>query len=397
MAIHATHTHKTVLILLPMLLVGGTEVQTLNMVRVLIAAGYRVTVCCFHEVDGGVVRQFEEAGSPVISMGLQRSKGLGLFFYFLKLLFRLVAIIRREKPQIIHVQYVAPGLVPIVAARLAGVKVLLATVHYPGRPHGWKAKMLLRGAARLCRAFFCVSQSVERSWFGDSLLFNPASVPRSRRHFTLYNGVDMAGIDRAVQKSQTQPPDILNGAVDQYPLIGVVGRLSYEKGQGVLLQAMVQIVERFPDTHLVVVGDGRDRESLQQKSQALALGQHVTWLGRQNLEEVLTRLPSFDLLVVPSLFEGFGLAAVEAMACGTPVVASKVDGLMEVIQDGVTGWLVPSGDAAALAEVMIAVLQNPEQRVKVGLAGQGWVRGNFSMERYEQSLLAAYHHFSSIK
>jgi len=96
------------------------------------------------------------------------------------------------------------------------------------------------------------------------------------------------------------------------------------------------------------------------------------------------------VVAVPSHFEGFGLVAAEAMAAGRPVVASAVDGLAEVVEDGVTGLLVPPGDSAALAAALIDLLQHPAKAVEMGRRGKARVRELFSVERYRESILAAY-------
>ena len=133
-----------------MLLVGGTEIQTFNLVKVLVSEGYHVSVSCYYEYDETMVSTFRSAGAKVILMELERSDGMLSLFCKLRVLFKEI------KPDIVHVQYVAPGLVPILAAKLGGIRAIFATVHQPGRPYGMKAKLLLRLGACLSTAFFCV-------------------------------------------------------------------------------------------------------------------------------------------------------------------------------------------------------------------------------------------------
>ena len=140
-----------IVIAIPCLNRGGTEMQTLNLVRALSQGGYRLSTVCYFENDDEVVAEFRAAGTEVLLMNCERSTGAFALISKLKKQFR------RLKPDVVHVQYMAPGALPIVAARLAGVTRVLATVHQPyTRSHGLKAKVLLRLSATMCSRFICV-------------------------------------------------------------------------------------------------------------------------------------------------------------------------------------------------------------------------------------------------
>lgn len=382
--------HTKVVVSIPVLLLGGTEIQTLNLVRVLISAQYEVTVCCYYEYDESVVEWFREAGAWVILLGLDRSDGRFGIGRVLELVQRLIAVFREVRPDIVHVQYVAPGLVPIIAARLVGIKTVFATVHQPGRPYGRKAKLLLRFGARLCTTFFCVSKAVEESWFGSSALFDPKlEEKRKRKHYTIYNAVDTISIDKVIARVDRR---VLREFLElyEYPIIIIVGRLRDEKGHGILLDAMVEVVTKISDVRLLVIGDGPDREILKLKAESLGIASNIVWMGQKEPDEVFKLLAISDIAVVPSLFEGFGLTAVEAMAAGLPAVGSDIDGLKEVIQHGVTGTLVPPGDSTALAKALTDLLKNPDRAKEMGTKGRERVRRFFSMEGFAEAIIGAY-------
>jgi len=379
-----------VLISIPVLLLGGTEIQTLNLVRVLISGQYEVTVCCYYEYDESVVDWFREAGARVILLGLDRSDGQFGVDRVLELVRKLLNVFREVNPDIAHIQYVAPGLVPIITARLAGIKTVFATVHQPGRPYGRKAKLLLRFGAKLCTTFFCVSKAAEESWFGSSALFDPKlKGNRKRKHYTIYNAADAITIDEAVARIDRMA---LRGSLGlgEHPIIIIVGRLRGEKGHSVLLDAMVPVATKVPDVKLLVIGDGPDRESLKLKAETFGITSNIVWMGQKSPDKVFKLLAISDIAVVPSLFEGFGLTAAEAMAAGLPVVGSDVDGLREVIEHGETGILVPPGDSTALAKVLTNVLKDPDKARAVGAKGRERVRRLFSMERFNETMIAAY-------
>lgn len=375
------------LIAIPMLLVGGTERQTLNLAQALVAAGCRTTICCYYEYDESIVREGRSIGADVILLKLKRSDGL---WHLIK---TLITLFKRIQPDRIHVQYVAPGLAPIIAAKLAGLKTIFATVHQPGRTYGWRAHLLLRLGASLCTAFFCVSRSVEESWFGSSEIFDDVDIHHGRRHFTLYNGVDTVRLGRLAQDNlKTLNASLGIAAANR--LVGVVGRLREEKGQGNLLEAMVKVIEVSPDTLLLVVGGGPDRTELRGKADSLGIGDHILWLGEKDHAEVLQLYGIMDVVAIPSLFEGFSLAALEAMAARKALVASAVDGLNEAVEHGLSGFLVPPGDSKAMAGRLLELLSDPEKAQAMGEAGRQRVLGHFSMERFASSTLAVYRHFS---
>jgi glycosyltransferase involved in cell wall biosynthesis len=381
---------KEVLIAIPMLLIGGTEMQTLNLARVLLSADYQTTVCCYYEFNNSMVSLMEATGAKVILMKLKRSDGM------FSLMIKLRKLFKELKPDIVHVQYIAPGLLPVIAARLAKISTLFATVHQPGRVYNWKAKLLLRAAARLCTAFFCNSKSVEESWFGDSEVLAPDRIGSKRKHFTIYNGVDVAKIESILKETDTNKiRKSLN--IGDKKVVGIVGRLRGEKGQGVLLSAMADVIKVFPDSGLIVVGDGPDRMSLELRAKSLGLESNILWLGQKDRNEVFQLYSIMDVVAVPSLFEGFGLSAAEAMAAGRPVVGSRVDGLTEIIEEGVTGYAVPVNNSGKMAGAIIEVLNNPEKAEAMGSQGHDRVKNMFSLERFADLTIAAYRHFTDSK
>ncbi|PQP34808.1 hypothetical protein C6A37_05825 [Desulfobacteraceae bacterium SEEP-SAG9] len=382
-----------VLVVSPVLLLGGTEIQTLSMVRVLISAGYKVAVCCYYEFEDSIAIQFKDAGANVILLHLDRSVGRSGFCKMLELIQKLVAIFQETRPDIVHVQYLAPGLIPIIVARLSRIRTVFATVHQPGHPYGMKAKLLIRLGAYLSTAFFCVSKSAEESWFGNSEVYNTQYVNRKRKHYTICNAVDSSIINQAVSSIDCNSIKKALG-LNGNPVIGVVGRLRSEKGHLILLDAMAEVTKVIPEVKLLVVGDGPDRAKLNERAKKLGIVDHILWLGAKEQSEVFDLYSVMDVVVVPSLFEGFGLTAAEAMAAGKPVVASAVDGLNEIIEDNVTGYLFPVGDNISLARNIIRLLYNSEKSKVMGGKGRKRISDLFSFETSSKSWLAAYKEFS---
>lgn len=182
------------------------------------------------------------------------------------------------------------------------------------------------------------------------------------------NGIHLEPFDRAYPADLGLP----TGAV----AIGYVGRFETRKGIWELVEAWPRVAAAVPNAYLVIVGwdavDGKFRAALEGAPR-------VRWLGfRRDVPAVMKAL---DLLVAPSHYEGFGLVLVEAMAAGTPAVATRVSSLPEIVTDGIEGLLVPSKDSDALADALIRLAQEPESRARMGAAGQARAGRCYTQER----------------
>jgi L-malate glycosyltransferase len=375
---------KKIVIAMPLLLLGGTEIHTLSLVEALVAAEHDVTVCCYYEYDESVTKRFRHAGAKVDLLKLRRSEGLT------HLLRKLIIFFKATHPDIVHVQYLAPGLVPIIAAQLDRISTIFATVHIAGSiAYGKKAKILLRFAAKLCTAFFCVSKGVEEFWFSDSEVFDPDNVNKCRKHFTVYNAVDTARIDAIVSAVDKSKLKALHKIAGQ-PVFGIVGRLTYQKGHMILLNSMAEVIKQFPDVVLLIIGEGPDCQKLGKRAAELDLNKNIRWLGAQPQDKVFEFYSIMDVFVMPSLYEGFGFTAAEAMAAGVPVVGTKIEGLSEIIEDGVTGYLIPANDSKKLSDALLNLLTDSEKAKMMGTKGSQRVKELFSLEVFKKSVLAAY-------
>lgn len=161
-------------------------------------------------------------------------------------------------------------------------------------------------------------------------------------------------------------------------IIGSVGRLEEpKKGLTVLLSAARRVVDQFPKARFVIAGDGPDRARLEKMSAELNLISHVRFIGAQ--KNVWPLFDAFDVFVLPSRWEGFGIVLLEAMARGLPVVATRQGGVPEVVVDRETGTLVPVNDESALAEAILGFLGNPEKAKGAGRRGQARVKEKFDL------------------
>ena len=171
------------------------------------------------------------------------------------------------------------------------------------------------------------------------------------------------------------------------PRLLFVGRLAAVKGLPVLFDALARLRPRHPDLVLEIVGDGPDRTALEERAAARGLGAHVRFLGYRSQAEVAARLTATDVFVLPSFAEGVPVVLMEAMAARRPVVATRVAGVGELVEDGVSGFTVPPGDPESLADRIGLLLDDPARRAAMGAAGRAAVEAGFDI-RHEAARLA---------
>ena len=384
-----------VLICIPLLEQGGTEVQTLNTVRALVQGGHEVTVACYFEHTSYMIGQFEEAGAKVILFSPDGNRLGG--WRIVPFLYRnLRSVIKAVRPDIVHVQYMTPGALVILLLWLMGVKNIIATVHTAADIY--KGLRLIHFIQRHCvRAWICITERAEHSFFGSSQLYSKDMVLGKRNHFTIYNSLPLRYSERlnaaeqqvncddsqvkscvaavkgdGLEVNQSQGDDspatplrftsnsVAINRSEAAPVLGLVSRLEHIKGMDLVVPAFAEVRKRFPDVQLLVVGDGSLRAAMEQQAMALGCDDAVTWAGRQPQEELSQYYIRMDIVLMPSRSEGFGLTAIEAMAHGCVVVASDIGGLPEVVRDGVCGLLHRSEDVRDMAEKICSLIASSE-------------------------------------
>ncbi len=167
-----------------------------------------------------------------------------------------------------------------------------------------------------------------------------------------------------------------------------VGRLAAVKGLPILLDAMKQLVQKHSKLKLTVVGDGPDRIALEKRTRHLGLGDHVEFVGKKSQSEVAEQLSHTDIFVLPSFAEGVPVVLMEAMAAGVPVIATRIAGIAELVDDGNSGFLVPPSDVGALADRIHQLLEDAELRESMGQAGRESVQQEFNIQTEAGRLLA---------
>lgn len=290
----------------------------------------------------------------------------------------LAALLGPARPALVHFHFVRAYSPLVAVARASGARVLLHD-HMPlgGAGGLWRAGLKRARAAALNRL---VDLRIAVSRFVAGTV-RAAEFVAPARLTVVDNGIDVsrfAAADGRALRSELAAAD--------RPVVACVGRLVAEKGVDVLLRAMTRVGR---DALLVVAGDGADAERLRAQAAALHLGDHVRMLGRR--DDVERVLAAADVVAVPSLAdEGFGLAAVEAMAAGRPVVVTAAGALPEVVEHDRSGLVVPRGDEAALAGAIGRLLADRALASRLGAAGQARARDRFDLPRWVDRIVARY-------
>lgn len=333
-----------ILVCIPCLLTGGTEIQTLNLIRALVEGKNRVLTLCYFEHSDQMISAYKNVGSKVTCLSAHGHR-IGGYKEIIFLFNGLRKVLREYQPDVVHVQYMAPGAMPILMLNLLGFRNIIATTHtaadiYPNL-------RLVHFIQRHCvRAFTCITQKAEESYFGSSQMYSENTVLSSRNHFTIYN--TLPPYITVTSKPKIHNKDIIT--------LGVVSRLETIKGMDLVVPAFAEIVKLHKNTRLQIVGDGSCRSLMERQVCDLNLSAYVEFVGRQAQENLQDYYDGIDILLMPSRSEGFGLTAIEGMARGCVIVASDVGGLSEVVLDGKVGVLHKNEDIFDIVNKVISLI-----------------------------------------
>lgn len=268
---------------------------------------------------------------------------------------KIARLARDNRPDVIHCHDWVTVLAGIKCRFQLNIP-LLFHVHLPNRH---QLCSMVESLGLVCADLVTVNSETMYEELNNRLL-NERRLP-VRGLEVVKNGVDIEEFVPATD----WPAD------DAYILF--VGRLVEQKGVEHLLRALSTVRVKFPDVRLKVVGDGEFRQPLERIAKNLMLAPQVEFLGWQTGADLVKLYQQAQLVVIPSIYEPFGMTALEALACQRPVVASRVGGLAEIIDEGVTGYLAEPKDDLDIAQWTMALLANPEQRAAMGKEGRNQI------------------------
>ena len=268
-------------------------------------------------------------------------------------LFMLNKLFRSREYDIVHTHSTKGGVLGRLAAWLARVPVIVHTVHgVPFEMNGDMKSRIYMGIERVMGALtdrlVCVGKQLCRE-------VEEWKIVPDKKLVTIYSGIDLSSY--AAKKPAVAMKNELQ-VQDAWPIVGSIGRLSQQKAQHYLVEAIALLRESYPNIKLLLVGEGQLRPLLEEQIQALGLSTHILLLGQR--DDVADLLQVFDIYAMSSRWEGVGRALTEAMHCARPIVATAVNGVTELIVDGETGLCVPPRDPTTLAAAIERLALDPQ-------------------------------------
>lgn len=344
----------------------GGQQQVLLTVLGLRARGHRAVLVAHPE---GVLYRRASEGDDLVPLATRSEVDLASAW-------RLARVVALHRPDVVHAH--DPHAVAMASMALSfgtgGVAPALVAsrrVDFHLQRHSFS-----RWKYRQVSCFIAASRAIADILVADG-------VPRSKV-VVVHDGIDVERVRRTTAVDIGAEFWFPKGA----PVLVNVGALVNHKGQKYLIEAMAQVRTQVADAQLVIFGEGELRRALEQQIRDLGLEKHVVLAGFR--DDVLALTRSADLFVMSSITEGLGSTVLDAMAMGLAVVGTRAGGIPEAVEDGVSGVLVPPGNAAALAAAIVRVLRDPELRARMGAAGQARVRDEFGVDRLVDGTLAVY-------
>ncbi|HKM54517.1 MAG TPA: glycosyltransferase [Isosphaeraceae bacterium] len=354
--------------------IGGLERIVADLVRVGRALGQIPSVICL-ERPGTLAAQVESLGVPVLCA--DKPPGLRL-----ETIGRVRELLRQLRPDVLHTHQIGALVYAGPAARRERIPVVVHTEHtntiarHRSLSRQFRTRLLWGLAGSYAARFFCVSDDIANAVKAYWTI-------SQRRVIVVPNGIDTRAFDSDGDcEFLRRELGIPHGV----PVIGTVGRLNEVKSQDLLIRSFAQISNHDPKPHLLLVGDGPERQRLQQLAENLGISDRVHFAGYQPRPEQFLHV--MDIFALTSRHEGMPLVILEAWAAGLPVVASRVGGVPKMIAQGQTGLLFDSGDEGALTEAMNRLLAHPDEAQRLGEAGCEYARSRFDLrvmaETYER-------------
>jgi glycosyltransferase involved in cell wall biosynthesis len=294
---------------------------------------------------------------------------------------RLARLIKQEKFEIVHSHMFWSSLFASPIAFACRVPVVVETLHgSEAWRTGWKGKCNLDSfTTRFVSKYFAVSGSDAR------YLTSKKRVP-AEKIVTIHNGIDLSRFSASRNTRQAIRNSL--GFKEEDPVLIMVARFHPGKGHSVILAAMHQLLNLYPNLRLICLGEGDGETEIRSLCNEFGLTTNVRLAGYQ--PNVAEWLSAADINVLPSFYEGFPLTVLEAMAAGLPSVTSRVGGIPEAIEDGVSGLLVPPGSPEKFADALSYLLSHVEARERMGEAARHRASQSFGIQRQVRNMESTY-------
>jgi glycosyltransferase involved in cell wall biosynthesis len=365
------HKPLNIALLTTSLMRGGAEIQVFLLARTLKQRGHEVSVISMVAPEA-FEAELAELGIPLYSLNMRPG------IPDPRAVWHLAGILRARHPDILHSHMIHANLLGRLVRLLVRIPVQVSTAHNIDEGGRWRER-----AYRLTDSLATLTTNVSRA--AVERYVRVKAVPASKIRY-VPNGLELAPF---VSGPNSRPSLRQALGLEARFTWLAIGRLDVQKDYPTMLRAMAATSTAHPETRLLIAGEGPLRADLDALRNQLSLSERVTFLGKRH--DIPALLQAADAYVMSSAWEGLPMVLLEAAASGLPIVATDVGGNREIVQDGVSGLLVPPGDPAALAKAMQQLMAMPEAtRRQMGEAGRRHVQQHYDLARVVDTWEALY-------
>lgn len=359
---------------------GGGEMVFSQLINRLCRDKYKVTVACLP--TGIFMERIKGSGASIKPVDMSNK------FNF-KVILQMVNLMKEQNIDIVHSQGARAEFFSRLAAKLAGVHIIVSTVAMPveGFDVNPIKKFIYTVLNRFTECF--VDRFIVVSEALDKVMRERHRI-EPQKLVTIFNGIETDEYsipDEEVMCGKSRLREEL-GLENNVPVIGAIGRLVWQKGFEYFIDVIPEVLKEFKEARFLIVGEGPLENKLKVKSKKLKVDDKVIFTGfRNDIKEILA---SIDIFVMPSLLEGLPMILLEAMAMGKPIIATDIEGIKEILENGRTGLLVPPRDPQALSEAIGDLLIHKDKARQIGLAARKAVEERFGVDIMVQKVEGAY-------
>ncbi len=350
--------------------VGGTEKQLYLLATSLNPNLFKIIVVQLGPFHSLPISHLGEGIVEVIHLPTRKIYN----FHGLRQLGRLAGLAKQERVDIIHTFFEKSEVMGWLVARLSGIPIWITSRRDLGFKRKNIYKRIFKFAARHCKRCVANCYAVKNQmvqWEGLS----------EERIEVIYNGLDLAPYQNSPDRERVRNE---LGFDDHISLVGMIANFNFEiKGHRYFLEAAKTVLKKIPKVEFLLVGDGPLRNHYEKLTHALDMKEKIHFLGVRNDAPAI--LSNLSISVLSSTSEGLSNVILESMAAGKPVIATNVGGSREIVEGGVTGYLVPPGDSQAMAKAITELLQDPDKAKAMGAAGRKRVGEKFSIKAMVES------------
>ncbi|MFH0926892.1 MAG: glycosyltransferase [bacterium] len=349
------------------LLVSGTQVHLSRLVSSLEVRSFSPEIISFGAIDEALIKSISQDKIFRVKMDSIKNPIFWPGFFY------LIFLLKKKKPTVVHTYLNTANVFGVLAARIAGVTVIVSSRRDMGHFRSQRIAALEQLTNRFVNRIVCVSEAV-KSQISATREIDPSKV------VVLYNGLDPMIFNNKSNK-------ISNG---EMLVVGMIATMDREiKGHQLFIDVADLVLRQKNKVRFIIIGDGRLRSSLEDYVRSKGLTRYFNFKGA--CYDVKRELEAMDIFIMPSLSEGLSNAILEAMSMGIPVVANAVGGNLELIEDNVNGFLVPLGNPRIMADKVLSILEGPYSKLsKIGYEGRMRVVEKFTIEHMADNYKAFY-------